>query len=77
METQCMQILNHMKCGLGISQAEAQRLFGCYRLASRISDLKRRGYKIKSTLVCDRKRNGEKTRYAVYTLEENNKTEDK
>ena len=44
--TQCNRILAHLKKGLTITSLEALKLFGCMRLASRISDLRKRGENI-------------------------------
>lgn len=44
--TQCAKILAHLKKGLTITSLEALQMFGCMRLASRISDLRKRGENI-------------------------------
>ena len=44
--TQCNRILAHLKKGLTITSLEALQMFGCMRLASRISDLRKRGENI-------------------------------
>ena len=44
--TQCNRILVHLKKGLTITSLEALQMFGCMRLASRISDLRKRGENI-------------------------------
>lgn len=44
--TQCNRILDYMKKGFAITQMEALNLFGCFRLASRIHDLRVRGENI-------------------------------
>lgn len=46
-ETQCNNILNALKNGEKITALEALKRWGCFRLASRITDLKRRGNAIK------------------------------
>lgn len=46
--TQTDQILEHLKQGHSISPLEALELFGCFRLASRISELRSIGYDIKT-----------------------------
>ncbi len=48
----------------GITQLDAARMFGCFRLAARISDLKKDGHRITSEMES---RNG-KT-YSRYRLE--------
>ena len=40
--TQCEQILAHLRSGKSITQYEALDKFKCFRLASRICDLKKR-----------------------------------
>ncbi|MCR5658911.1 MAG: helix-turn-helix domain-containing protein [Bacteroidales bacterium] len=45
-ESQCSKILAHLKKGLPITQLEALQMFRCFRLASRISDLRKRGENI-------------------------------
>lgn len=45
-ETQCKQIAAHLEGGNTITAMEALNLFGCFRLASRIHDLKVQGYNI-------------------------------
>ena len=44
--TQCNRIAEHLHKGLTITSLEALKLFGCMRLASRISDLRKRGENI-------------------------------
>jgi hypothetical protein len=41
-ESQNKRILEYMKSGKGITSLEALQMFGCMRLASRISDLRKR-----------------------------------
>jgi len=41
MDTQESQILNHLLAGRTLTPAVAMELFGCYRLASRIHDLRK------------------------------------
>lgn len=57
--SQCDQILSYLKDGHSITPIDALNLFGCFRLAARISDLKKRGNEIITT-----NSNG----HAVYTL---------
>jgi len=49
--TQCGQILAHLREGRAITSLEALQMFGCMRLASRIHDLRERGYDISVTKV--------------------------
>lgn len=74
-QTQCDRVLRHLKDYGSITTLEAITEYGILRLASRINDLRRMGYGIKSEIVSGRNRYGEKTHYSVYTLakeEENN-----
>lgn len=49
-------ILKYLQTGESITGLEALRMFGCFRLASRICDLKSKGYDIVKQMV---NRNGE------------------
>ena len=64
------RILNYMKYFGSITPLDAMREFGIMRLASRISDLKKRGYKISREYEKSVNRYGEHTKYARYKLEE-------
>lgn len=55
-----------------ITPLEAMRDLGIYRLASRISDLKKQGHKIKSEMVSVATRNGGRTHIARYSWAEDN-----
>ena len=68
--TQCDRILRHMKDHGSITQAQAMAEYGCLRLAARISDLKRRGYRITVSTGRGKNRYGEKTAFAIYRLQE-------
>lgn len=63
METQNNQILEYMKKGNSITAQEALDLFGCFRLAARIKDLKDQGKKIDKVMLAN---NGK--RYAKYFM---------
>jgi len=56
--SQCDMILNYLQAGNRITSLEALRLFGCFRLSSRIWDLKQRGIEIKKEWV--KTKNGKK-----------------
>ena len=71
--TQCDRILRHLRDHGSISSLEAISEYGILRLASRINDLKRRGYKFRSETRKGRNRYGEATRYKVYRLIEDNR----
>lgn len=53
-----------------ITQLEAMQEYGIYRLASRISDLKKEGISISRTIEKGKNRYGEPTHFAKYILEE-------
>lgn len=67
--TQKERILRHFNDFGSITAAEAMNEYGIYRLASRISDLKREGYTIHRTMVKGKIRYGEQTCFAEYRLE--------
>ena len=69
--TQCERIVQYMQEFGSISTIEAFSDLGVTRLASRINDLKRMGYRISSTTGSGRNRYGEKTHFSIYKLEEN------
>lgn len=66
--TQCERILNYIEENGSITQLEALREFGCMRLASRISDLKRQGFPVRRTMESAKNRYGEPVSYARYSL---------
>lgn len=68
--TQCQRIINYIIKFRAITAAQAMDDLGCFRLASRIYDLKQQGYPIKSIWVHDKNRYGEKVRYKMYVLPE-------
>lgn len=63
MESQTIQIKEHLLSGKSITPMDALNLFGCFRLGARIFDLKRDGLNIKTEMV---ERNGK--RFAEYRL---------
>ena len=69
-DTQCSKVLRHMQDFGSITQAEATSEYGCYRLAARISDLRKQGYIITSEPETTNNRYGEPVRFARYRLEE-------
>lgn len=69
--TQCDRILRHLKDYGSINPLEALGQYGIMRLASRITDLKRRGYTITSETKKGVNRYGEIVRFSVYRLAEN------
>jgi len=64
-ETQCTQILQHMRDGYGITPLEALGEYGCFRLGARIYDLRQEGHNIYRVMVLD-ERTGK--RFARYSL---------
>ena len=65
---QCDKILAYIRENGSITPLDALREFGCMRLASRISDLKRLGYTIKRTMETSKNKYGEPVSYARYTI---------
>ena len=68
--TQCERIIDYMNRYGSITALEAMDNFGCMRLASRISDLKKDGYRIKVEHETKKNRYGEPTTFCRYSLEE-------
>lgn len=66
--TQKEKILQYIEETGSITPLDALREFGCMRLASRVSELKRDGYPIKATMETSKNRNGEPVRYARYEM---------
>lgn len=62
------KIIAHILAYGSISQLEAFQLYGCFRLASRICDLKKEGYNIGKTMEEGKNRYGEPERHARYFL---------
>ena len=68
--TQNERIVQYMRDFGSITPIEAMFDLGCMRLASRISELKRRGYDIRKETEFGRNRYGKRTAYARYSLRE-------
>lgn len=66
--TQCDKILRHLNDYGTINPLEALGQYGIMRLASRITDLKRRGYSFIKVTKKSKNRYGETVRYAEYRL---------
>jgi hypothetical protein len=64
--TQNEQIRKHLESGKSLTPLEALKLFNCFRLASRISDLKKEGMDIVVHIVERINEDGEKVRFAEY-----------
>lgn len=68
-DTQCELILRYMDEHESITSLEAFKYFGCMRLASRISDLRKQGYLIVRHMVKTYYEDGSyKGQYAEYHL---------
>lgn len=68
--TQNQRVLDYMEETGGITQLEALNELGVMRLASRISDLRKRGYNITSEMMTVKNRFGETCRIKRYRMEE-------
>ena len=66
--TQCERILRHLQDYEIITRKEAINEYGIYRLASRISDLKRMGYQFEVSFGTGKNRYNEPTHFAIYRL---------
>lgn len=67
--TQCERIFKFMKEHGSINPMQAMKDLGVMRLAARVADLKKAGYKISRRTVTGRNRYGEPVSYAEYRLE--------
>ena len=63
--TQNQQILSHMKTGKDITPLQAIGLYGVYRLAARINDLRKQDVPIETVIRTD----GQGRTYASYKME--------
>lgn len=68
--TQNELVYNHMKDFGWITPLDAFAEYGIMRLASRISDLRRKGIAIESEMVCSTNRRGQKVYFKKYRLAE-------
>ena len=68
--TQNQRIIDYMCKHGAITQLEALQELGIMRLASRISDLRRKGYHIESQMVKVENRYGETCRVKRYTIKD-------
>ena len=64
--TQCADILEYMRENDSISPLEALDELGCMRLAARINDLRKAGYKIESKRVSRKTASGKTVNYSRY-----------
>ena len=67
--SQVQLILGYVKQFGSITQREAMR-FGCYRLVSRINDIKKRGHVVKREMIEVTNADGSKSRVARYRIYE-------
>lgn len=72
--TQCDRIIRHLKDYGSITSLEGITEYGIMRLASRISEIRKKGYRIKVKYEGGRNRYGEPVSWARYYLGE--KTDD-
>ena len=71
MRTQNQMILKHLQTHKrGLTAMQALDKFGCMRLASRISDLRRMGYSISREMIAVKNRDGDVCYVANYKLME-------
>ena len=68
--SQCQRILDYIDKFGYITASNAMDELGCFRLASRIHDLKRKGYEIESWWMTGTNRYGKEVRFKAYRLEE-------
>lgn len=68
---QCTLILTHLQMGKTLTQKDAIRLFGCYRLGARIMDLRQAGHNI-ITLWEKNHGHGQHARYALVSASNDN-----
>lgn len=67
MKPQTIDVLAHLKRHGSIRPREAQREYGCTRLAARVLELRQEGYAIETHYICQRGRRGA-VRFAEYRL---------
>lgn len=67
--TQCQLILEYIDEFGSITPLEAMRDLGVYRLASRISEMKKKGFPIQSEWEAVQTRRGTKSRIKRYSIE--------
>lgn len=68
--TQNQRVLDYIEETGGITQLEALNELGVMRLASRVSDLRKRGHKITSKMIPVKNRYGETCYIKRYMMEE-------
>lgn len=68
--TQTERILDYLTKYKSITQLEAVRDLGCYRLSARIADLKKEGYTFETDTVTAKNRFGDSCTFSRYKLVE-------
>ncbi len=66
--TQKDHILNHIITHGGITPLDALIKYGCFRLASRINELRHDGVNIVTNIETRTNANGDKTSFALYRI---------
>ena len=74
--TQCERVLKYMQDFGSINPKQAMEDLGVMRLAARVADLKKAGYKITKRSATGCNRYDEKVIFAEYILEEQNAEQD-
>ena len=67
--TQTDMILRFMLDGNTITPLEALDHFGCFRLASRICDIERKGYRVERKIISKKNMYGKTIRHAKYWID--------
>ena len=65
---QTKAIKEHLESGKTLTNADAARLFGCYRLSGRIKELRNAGMNIQTIMVDGKTRYDTSSRYGIYKL---------
>ena len=68
--TQTEKVLEHMKQYGSITATEAMNEYGIFRLASRISDMKKSGVPVRKRMIKAKNRFDEPVCFAEYSLED-------
>lgn len=68
--SQCDRIVDYINEFGSITALDAMREFGCMRLASRITDLKRQGYPVRREMITVKNRYDEPVLVARYSFAE-------
>lgn len=64
-QTQRQRILQHLNTGAELTPLQALNMFGCFRLAARVAELRNMGHKIET----ERRKDGGGACYAVYRVQ--------